>query len=104
MIGGVVAIVFCDIELKQFRYREPPDCKQNGTGQRLPNGEVIFRRQKIKAEGQNNKGDGRKGEIERRDPFLKRNLQLQIYFRDTGQRLTENNGVETNKNRDPEPE
>ena len=74
MIGRVVAIIFCDIELKQFRYREPTDGKQDGTGERLPNGEVIFRRQEIETEGENNEGNRSKWEIEGRDPFLERNL------------------------------
>ena len=73
VIGGIIAIVFCHIELKQFRYRQPSDCKQNGTRQCLSHGEIIFRRQQIKAEGQDDQGDGSKRKVECCHPFLKRN-------------------------------
>ncbi len=44
-----------------------------------------------------------KRKIEQRDPFLQRHLQLEIYFRDSGERLTKNSNVESEQDRDPKP-
>src|SRR5262249_59567664 len=54
-ICRVVAIVSCHVELEKFRRDDPAYRKENGAGQRLTNGRIIFGREQIKGERQNNK-------------------------------------------------
>src|SRR5206468_5307176 len=63
-ICRIVAIVSCHVELEKFRRDNPPDRKENRAGQRLTNGRIIFGREHIERERQNNQRERGEWHIE----------------------------------------
>src|SRR5262249_16015377 len=103
-ISRVVTAVTRNVELKKFRHCNPADGEKDCAGKRLPNGEIILRRQQIQNERQSNERNRGEGQTQRRDPFLKRKLELEIHLRHARERCSEHDGVETNQDHDSKPE
>ena len=102
-ICRVVAIVSGHVELEKFRRDNPADRKENRAGHRLTNGRIIFGRQHIERERQNNQRERGEWHIEVSNPRLQWERELKIHFRNTGQLFTEYDRVKAKHDNDPKP-
>src|SRR6266849_4595797 len=103
-ISRVVSVVFGDVKLKEFCDNDPAQGKKHRTRQSLPNRQIIFRREEIKGERQNDQCDGGQGQIQKCDPLLQWHSQLEVYFRNPGERFAKDGQIKGEENRDSKPE
>src|SRR5256885_3005480 len=68
------------------------------------NGRIIFGREQIKRERQNNQGERGQWHIQESNPRLQWECELKIDFRNTGQLFTEYDRVKAKHDNDPKPE
>ena len=103
-IGRVVAVITRDVKLEELGHRHPADREEDSARQGLANGEVIFRRQEIKRERENDEREGGEREAERGHPALQGYAELKIYLRASGEGLAKNGDVEGEQDSDAKPE
>src|SRR5436190_14375792 len=71
-ISRVVTIVSYHVQLEKFRRDDPADRKENCARQRLRNGQIVFRRQKVKRKREPNQRHAGQRQIQPGDPRLER--------------------------------
>ena len=71
-ISRIITIVSCHVELEKFRRDDPADRKENCARQRLTNGQIVFRREKVKRKREPDQRHTGQRQVQPGDPRLKR--------------------------------